>query len=243
MPTGATVECMSQYTVKAGDQLYRIAATEYHITATQYSITTPHSSLVAAASDKTYTAIANQSMIQVGSKLCIPKFEPAAAETAVMAPVALPPVAITPAVMMTPAAMPTAAAVECMSEYTVKAGDQLYRIAETEYNITVTKYSITETEGITETEYSSLVTAVTGIISATNAKAASDKTYMTIANQSMIRVGSKLCIPKFEPAAAETAVMAPVALPPVAITPAATSTADMTPAAMSTPMAQPSPTP
>ena len=237
MPAAPGDMCVSEYTVKAGDQLYRIAATQYNITTTS-SLTTPHSSLVVAvtgiisatnakaASDKTYTTIANQGVIHVGWKLCIPKLEPAA--SAMMTPAALPPVAITPAAMM-----PTGAAVECTSEYTVKPGDQLFRIAATEYNITVTKFSITETEGITETEFSSLAAAVTGIISATNAKAASDKTYTTIANQSMIRAGSKLCIPKFEPVAAETEMMTPVALPPVAITPAA----------MSTPMAQTSPTP
>jgi LysM repeat protein len=249
MPAAPGDMCVSEYTVKAGDQLYRIAATEYSITTTS-SLTTPRRSLVVAvtgiisatnakaASDKTFTTIANQSVIRAGWKLCIPRLEPAAAVSAMMSSAALPPVAITPAAMM-----PTGASAECTSEYTVKPGDQLFRIAATEYNITVTKFNITETEGITETEYSSLVAAVTGIISATNAKAASDKTYTTIANESMIRAGSKLCIPKFEPAVAETAVMTPVALPPVAITPAAMPTVDVTPAAMSTPMAQPSPTP
>jgi pyruvate dehydrogenase E2 component (dihydrolipoamide acetyltransferase) len=119
--------------------------------------------------------------------------------------------------------MAPATAAQCMSDYTVKAGDRLLRIAATEYNITA---------------YRSLTAAVTAIVDATNAKAASDKTYTAITNPGQIRTGWKLCIPSFTPPPAPAAPAAPAATPMMA---QPTPMAPATPAA--TPMAQPSVTP
>ena len=67
--------------------------------------------------------------------------------------------------------------VTCESDYTVQAGDSLLKIAETYYD---------------DRE------AYKAIVDATNAKAATDSSYATIDNPSLIQPGWKLCLPTVE---------------------------------------------
>ncbi len=106
-------------------------------------------------------------------------------------------------------------------------------LAQTQSNCTDVRVQAGDTLSTIATRALGNPLAYPQIVAATNARAAADGTYATIANPDALVIGWKLCVPVASlPAVAAPAAAAPATVAPATAQPAATATPASTPAAM-----------